>query len=634
MVSVQTDTFRQRTSSDGEEAFEHLIEKIDGLKSAAEECWLERSHEFSALEPAREASARNLIHYLALRRHDLRKLQNELASRGISSLGRSESHVMFNLNKILRLLHTMVQRTYSEGIGSDEVLSLDEGSAILAERAEKLLGRLPAHRRVRVMVTLPFEASTDYLLVRDLIDSGMDCARINAAHDSPEAWKKMAANIRKARKETGKSCMICVDIPGPKIRTGRFRSGPQVLKIRPDKDLFGRVTRPALVWLTDMNRPSMPPQPCAAQLMLSRHFISHLEVGSKIAFSDARRTRRSFKVTGIGPGGVWLKLRKTAYLVPETRLTLKGRNIKDETETLVGPLPPVELFAVLHIGDTLILTRSEIPGTPEVANPDGSVRPARISCTLPEIFDDVTVGEHVWFDDGKIGGVIKSVENDEIEIKINHAKPGGSKLKGDRGINLPETQLTLPSLTDTDRDVLAFAKDHAELIGYSFVRSAADVSELQLQLKSLGAEGMGLILKVETRNAFDNLPDLLLESLKSKNITGVMIARGDLAIEAGFERMAEVQEEILWMCEAAHLPVIWATQVLEQLSKKGVCSRAEITDAAMSERAECVMLNKGPYVVEAVRTLDDILTRMQSHLHKKNPLMRPLKLAERFFDNG
>jgi pyruvate kinase len=105
-----------------------------------------------------------------------------------------------------------------------------------------------------------------------------------------------------------------------------------------------------------------------------------------------------------------------------------------------------------------------------------------------------------------------------------------------------------------------------------------------------------------------------------------------LAVESGFERLAEMQEEILWMCEAAHVPVVWATQVLEQLSKKGVYSRAEITDAAMSERAECVMLNKGPYVLEAVRTLDDILTRMQAHQDKKRSMMRPLKLAKRFFE--
>jgi pyruvate kinase len=106
-----------------------------------------------------------------------------------------------------------------------------------------------------------------------------------------------------------------------------------------------------------------------------------------------------------------------------------------------------------------------------------------------------------------------------------------------------------------------------------------------------------------------------------------MIARGDLAVECGFERLAEVQEEILWICEAAHVPVIWATQVLESLAKEGMPSRAEITDAAMGDRAECVMLNKGPHVVSAVRVLDDILNRMQAHQSKKRSMLRELQLA-------
>jgi pyruvate kinase len=107
-----------------------------------------------------------------------------------------------------------------------------------------------------------------------------------------------------------------------------------------------------------------------------------------------------------------------------------------------------------------------------------------------------------------------------------------------------------------------------------------------------------------------------------------MIARGDLAVECGYERLAELQEEILWVCEAAHAPVIWATQVLEQLSREGQPSRAEVTDAAMGVRAECVMLNKGPYVVETVKALDDILRRMQEHQSKKRSMLRRLQLAE------
>jgi pyruvate kinase len=149
-------------------------------------------------------------------------------------------------------------------------------------------------------------------------------------------------------------------------------------------------------------------------------------------------------------------------------------------------------------------------------------------------------------------------------------------------------------------------------------------AELLLQrLAELGCGHLGIVLKIENRTAFEQLPDLLLAAMGSPSV-GVMIARGDLAVEMGYERLAEVQEEILWLAEAALVPAIWATQVLETLAKQGTPSRAEITDAAMGERAECVMLNKGSHILEAIHALDDILSRMQAHQHKKRAMLRRL----------
>jgi pyruvate kinase len=108
-----------------------------------------------------------------------------------------------------------------------------------------------------------------------------------------------------------------------------------------------------------------------------------------------------------------------------------------------------------------------------------------------------------------------------------------------------------------------------------------------------------------------------------------MVARGDLTVEVGFERLAEVQEEIRWLCEAAHVPAIWATQVLENLTKTGSPSRAEVTDAAMAVRAECVMLNKGFCATDAVAFLDNVLRRMQDHHDKKRAMLRRLAVAGR-----
>ena len=106
-----------------------------------------------------------------------------------------------------------------------------------------------------------------------------------------------------------------------------------------------------------------------------------------------------------------------------------------------------------------------------------------------------------------------------------------------------------------------------------------------------------------------------------------MIARGDLAVEMSFERLAEMQEELLWFGEACHLPVIWAAEVLDTVAHTGVPTRAEVTDAAMSMRAECVMLNKGPHLPAAVRMLADIIRKMEKHQFKKRSLYRPLQLA-------
>ena len=161
--------------------------------------------------------------------------------------------------------------------------------------------------------------------------------------------------------------------------------------------------------------------------------------------------------------------------------------------------------------------------------------------------------------------------------------------------------------------------------GYSFVQKAADIELLQKALASRIKKLPipAIVAKIETPEAVRNLPELIVQAA-GKQSFGVMIARGDLAVEIGYQRMAEMQEEILWLCEAAHVPVIWATQVLESFVKDGIPTRGEMTDAAMAERAECVMLNKGQFVVEAVTILDDVLIRMQAHQLKKTPQLRAL----------
>jgi pyruvate kinase len=223
--------------------------------------------------------------------------------------------------------------------------------------------------------------------------------------------------------------------------------------------------------------------------------------------------------------------------------------------------------------------------------------------------------------------VIERVEDGQLFVRLTQVRPRGAKLRADKGINLPESDLRLAAMSDKDVEDLAFVVQHADMVALSFANTSRDVEALQRHLAQRGGPSPAIILKIETRRGFENLPNMLLTAMQSSSC-GVMIARGDLAVECGFERLAEVQEEILWICEAAHIPVIWATQVLETLAQEGIPSRAEITDAAMAQRAECVMLNKGPQIVSAVRVLDSILHRMQGHQLKKQSMLRELRLAQ------
>jgi pyruvate kinase len=329
----------------------------------------------------------------------------------------------------------------------------------------------------------------------------------------------------------------------------------------------------------------------------------------------------------------WAECDRTAYVVPGTVLRAKVNGRLRRTR--IGVLPPKPQPLVLKPGETLTLTRSLEPGRPAQYKPAGLngerqiESPARIGVTLSEFFDCVQPGEPLWLDDGKIGGTISSVEKDQVQVTITHAPPDGAKLGAEKGINIPESNLKVASLTEVDLENLKFIVKNADLVGFSFVRTEEDVHELLSRLDALGATDLGVMLKIETRQGFENLPRLLLEAMRRRAV-GVMIARGDLAIECGFQRLAEMQEEILWISEAAHVPVIWATQVLESLTKSGNPSRSEITDAAMGERAECVMLNKGLYVVEAVQALDDILHRMEAHQEKKRSMLRKLHVATGF----
>jgi pyruvate kinase len=276
-----------------------------------------------------------------------------------------------------------------------------------------------------------------------------------------------------------------------------------------------------------------------------------------------------------------------------------------------------------------VLTARAQKGRPPRRDKGGGVTdPGIVACTLPAALDRLEAGHRVLFDDGRIEAVVEKTnkKRGDYVLRVERTQKATTKLRAEKGINLPDTVTAVPSLTEDDVRALDFVAKHADAVSLSFVRRGEDVRRLHQELDRLGKPGIGVVLKIETRAGFENLPRLLLEGLRRPPLA-VMIARGDLAVEVGFERLAEIQEEILWLCEASHVPAIWATQVLDTLARTGVPSRAEVTDAAASVAAECVMLNKGPFVEEAVKVLADILRRMEKHHYKKRSLFRKLRVS-------
>jgi pyruvate kinase len=350
------------------------------------------------------------------------------------------------------------------------------------------------------------------------------------------------------------------------------------------------------------------------------------EVGDRIRLVDARGRRRLLVVVDKVAGGCVCEAASTAYVVPGTVLAF-SRGKRSLGKAPVAGFPGEAQTIELKPGDTLILEHGDGAGREAIRDASaGILAPAVLTCSLAEVFAGVRPGERIFFDDGKIAGVIKTVTRRRLHIDIVQVVGGSAKLRDEKGINLPDSHLDLPALSDKDLQDLAFAAGHADLLAMSFVQRPADIRQLVAELHRLGRPDLGIVLKIETQRAFAELPALLLEAMQHYPVA-VMVARGDLGVEVGFERLAEVQEEILWLCEAAHVPVIWATQVLESLAKGGTPSRAEVTDAALSGRAECVMLNKGPHIVQTVQFLGDVLARMATHRRKKTSLLRRLSIS-------
>jgi pyruvate kinase len=425
-----------------------------------------------------------------------------------------------------------------------------------------------------------------------------------------------------------------MDLAGPKIRTGPMETELQPLKISVPKDSQGKPIRFVEGFLDSEAKQTE----CVANLIgVPTSFVisipqkqsaglATLKLGEKISFKDSRdRFRTMIVLEIITPTRIRIGLERTVYL--KEGLELHG-DLSGSSFT-VGPIKPQPIELLVKAGDVLRLYKNNgILGHKATAD-----RPAGVTCTLPEVLQQVQPRHRVFIDDGKIGAIVTSSSNEEyIELEITSPVDSTSKIRPEKGLNFPDSALNVPAITSEDINNLDFVVKYATAVALSFVHRPEDLYDLRNALDKIGHSDIGIVAKIETADAIHNLAHILIAGLELPKF-GILIARGDLAVEVGFENLALVQEDILCLCEAAHIPVILATQVLETLAKSGLPTRAEITDAAMGQRAECVMLNKGTHILEAVKTLSGLLSAEERHYIKKRHVFREFTKQRSVFDD-
>ncbi len=269
---------------------------------------------------------------------------------------------------------------------------------------------------------------------------------------------------------------------------------------------------------------------------------------------------------------------------------------------LCGPQIRVGAFVndavELPEGSKVTLTTEPVTGTASL-----------IPCQYERLPLEVCAGEQILLDDGNLELLVLSRAKKTVQARVVR----GGVLKNHKGINLPDTKLKIPALTEKDRrDAAVCAAEHVDFIALSFVRRAQDVLDLKRLLARKEAD-IAVIAKIEKPEALENIRDILAAA------DGIMIARGDLGVELPARKVPFIQDKLIETCIMNRKPVIVATQMLESMMEHGRPTRAEVTDvsAACLSGADAVMLSgetaSGKYPVETLAIMDGILRETESY---------------------
>ena len=293
------------------------------------------------------------------------------------------------------------------------------------------------------------------------------------------------------------------------------------------------------------------------------------------------------------------------------------RGVKKPIAALLDTKGPEIRTGLMKDGEINLVQGEKIILASDCEAFDGT--PEKIYVNYPLLAKEVTPGQSIYIDDGALNLEVESVKDNNVICKII---VGGS-LRNTKGINLPGADITLPALSEKDKQDIAWGIQHGmEYLAVSFVKTRSDILEVKRLIQSYGGK-MKVLAKIETRQAVDNIEEIV------DAVDGVMVARGDLGVEIATEDVPLVQKKIIEMCRVRGKVVIVATQMLDSMIRNPRPTRAEASDVANAvlDGTDAVMLSgetaSGNYPVKAVSTMRQIVDRAEQELniwgnHKNN----------------
>jgi pyruvate kinase len=278
----------------------------------------------------------------------------------------------------------------------------------------------------------------------------------------------------------------------------------------------------------------------------------------------------------------------------DARIFIDLEGPKLRTSAVSGTAGAIKVRA----GDELVLQ-----GSPDhvIDRFDGDPLPTVSVPSLPETLPE---GARIVFDDGKAEGIIIGKRPHGFLLRVTFPERGSATMRSSRSVNLPESPHPEFTISQHDREMISLAPKQADILSISFARTAEDVDRVITDMPSRTGPP-GVVVKIENGSAVKDCVGILLAAMKREE-AGMLIARGDLAAECGFERLPALQERLFLLARAAAVPVFIATGVLDQMTRKGRRSRAEMIDVASALRADCVMLNRGDGIAESLLVLQQI----------------------------